>query len=328
MLTGLAFMVGLLHTFEKAYDVTAVFTDSGGIRGGDDVRVAGVKVGRVIGVDADRANGRVIVKFNVSDGVEVGEDATAEIALATLLGGAYVRIVDASAGDQLLRDLPKEERVIEYDPDTSKTPFDVFELTRVATDGINTLNKAALNDVINSVADITENQRDTITRLINAIQTVAAAVNSRDAQLQDLLDQADRVTKTLADKDETLVELVDVSQRVLDLLVERRDQLAASLGEGADVVQQLAHVISVHKTELDSILDTLHPALEVVGANQQKIDVGLAWIGPGLLQQSKGGEHGPWLDLFVRSAGPDVFQALQDLYAEALGANAAAEPAG
>jgi hypothetical protein len=71
----------------------------------------------------------------------------------------------------------------------------------------------------------------------------------------------------------------------------------------------------VHQQELDRILSTLHPTLEVVANNQAKIDVALAWLGPGFYQQSLSGSHGPWLDLFIRSLGPDVTHAL----CEALG---------
>ena len=83
-----------------------------------------------------------------------------------------------------------------------------------------------------------------------------------------------------------------------------------ALGEGSDAVVQLARIIGVHQQELDRILSTLHPTLEVVANNQQQIDVALAWLGPGFYQQSLSGSHGPWLDLFIRSLGPDVVQTM------------------
>ena len=46
-ITGLAFMVGLLHLLEDTYSMEGTFTDAAGLESGDDVKVAGVKVGRV-----------------------------------------------------------------------------------------------------------------------------------------------------------------------------------------------------------------------------------------------------------------------------------------
>jgi ABC-type transporter Mla subunit MlaD len=124
--------------------------------------------------------------------------------------------------------------------------------------------------------------------------------------LGQLLDRADTLSQTLADKDQTLVALIDQSKKILDLLAARRDELGRALGEGSDAVVELARIIGVHQVELDRILSTLHPTLDVVAANQQQIDVALAWLGPGFYQQSLSGSHGPWLDLFIRSLGPDV----------------------
>jgi len=85
-LTGLAFAVGLFRLLEDTYTVRAEFADAAGLRKGDDVRLAGVKVGRVSGVDVDRSEGRIIVTMHIDTGIEVRDNATAEIALATLLG--------------------------------------------------------------------------------------------------------------------------------------------------------------------------------------------------------------------------------------------------
>src|SRR4051794_22549735 len=80
-LTGAAFGVGLLHLLERTYDVHAEFSDASGLLTGDSVRVAGVKVGRVTDVKADRQKGVVLVDFVVNQGVELGVGTKADIAL-------------------------------------------------------------------------------------------------------------------------------------------------------------------------------------------------------------------------------------------------------
>ena len=58
---GAAFAIGLLHVLEKTYTVRGVFKDAAGVRGGDDVRVAGVKAGRVVKVQADHKHGQGLI---------------------------------------------------------------------------------------------------------------------------------------------------------------------------------------------------------------------------------------------------------------------------
>ena len=152
--TGFAFMVGLLNLLEKAYPMEGVFSDASGLRNGDDVKLAGVKVGRVTDIEVDRPSGNVRVSWVIDEGIEIGDEAGAEIALASLLGAKHIRINDPTAGDTLMEDLPKEQRVVPLE--RTKVPFDLFELTRIATEGIEELETEKLNDFLVDLADITD----------------------------------------------------------------------------------------------------------------------------------------------------------------------------
>jgi phospholipid/cholesterol/gamma-HCH transport system substrate-binding protein len=259
------------------------------------VRVAGVKVGRVTDIKADRQNGLVVVDLVVNTGVHVSTDASADIALETLLGAKYVRLRSPlPLKKPYLDELPKNDPRRKIPVSQTTTPFDVFKLTRIGTENIKALNTEELNKFINDLAGVTEGKQQSVADLVTGLDKVSTAINLRNAELGQLLDRADALSQTLADKDQTLVALIDESKKILDLLASRRDELA---------------------TELDRILSTLHPTLEVVANNQANIDTALAWLGPGFYQQSLAGSHGPWLDLFIRSLGPDVTQAM----CEALG---------
>ena len=304
-LTGAAFGVGLFHLLEHTYDLRAEFNDASGLRTGDSVRVAGVKVGRVTEIKADHDNGLVIVDFVVNQGVHLGTDTHADIALETLLGAKYIRL-KSNPVKPYLEELPKNDKRRTIPVERTTTPFDVFDLTRTATDNIKQLNTSELNKIINDFADITQGKQQSVADLVQGLDKVSTAIASRDAELSQLLDRADTLSKTLADKDQTLVALIDQSKKILDLLANRRDELARALGAGSDAVTQLATIIGDHEVQLDRILSTLHPTLDVVAANQQNIDTMLAWLGPGLYNQSLAGSHGPWADVFIRSLGPDV----------------------
>jgi phospholipid/cholesterol/gamma-HCH transport system substrate-binding protein len=304
-LTGAAFGVGLFHLLEHTYDLRAEFKDASGLRTGDSVRVAGVKVGRVTEIKADRDNGLVIVDFVVNQGTHLGADTQADIALETLLGAKYIRL-KSHPTKPYLEELPKNDKRRTIPVERTTTPFDVFDLTRTATQNIKQLDTAELNKIINDFADITQGKQQSVADLVQGLDKVSTAIASRDAELSQLLDRADTLSKTLADKDQTLVALVDQSKKILDLLANRRDELARALGAGSDAVTELATIIGDHEVQLDRILSTLHPTLDVVAGNQQNIDTMLAWLGPGLYNQSLAGSHGPWADVFIRSLGPDV----------------------
>src|SRR3546814_16539737 len=91
--------------------MSAVFSDTGVLKKGDDVRVAGVPVGEVTGVHADFEAGQVIVNVEVDEGIDLGPQTRAAIGAATLLGGYYLRL-SGPVAEPFLHELPAAERRI------------------------------------------------------------------------------------------------------------------------------------------------------------------------------------------------------------------------
>jgi phospholipid/cholesterol/gamma-HCH transport system substrate-binding protein len=307
-LVGIAFLAGLLHLFEDSYTVRAVFTDAAGLRGGDEVRVAGVKAGRVAGMEVDRLRGHVVVTMEVDSSVELGPETEAEIALATLLGAKYVRL-GGDVREPYLASLDDDDRTIPVE--RTKTPFEVFEVAGTGTRVIEETDNEKLNLFINQLADVTDGRREGIARLVRGIDEVATVVNDREQQLRSLLTEADRLTELLAEKDRTLVALVDESRTILRLLAERRADVESALAGGGLAAQEIARLLDANETRLQSVLDSLSPTLALLDRRNAELNATLAVAGPAQALQARAGSHGPWADIFVRALGPDVYAVLE-----------------
>ncbi len=132
-------------------------------------------------------------------------------------------------------------------------------------------------------------------------------------QLRDLLEKADTLSGTLAEKDRTLVSLLDQSQAILDLVTRRRADIASGIESTNIAIGQLAGILGGHLTELDLILETLHPTIDILDRRQADLDRTLAYLGPGALGLARATVHGPWADIYVRSIGPGLLGLLQQL---------------
>ena len=76
----------------------AEFTDAAGLVSGEEVRVAGIKVGTVTGIKLGRgAPARVVVTFTVK-GVDLGRRTSAGIEVKTLLGQHFLSVTPAGRG--------------------------------------------------------------------------------------------------------------------------------------------------------------------------------------------------------------------------------------
>lgn len=92
---------------QKEYALTASFRSADGVTVGTDVRMAGVKVGRVTEIALDPHTYRAATVFSVREGIDVPEDSAVAISSEGLLGGNYVEILPGgspfhlSPGDEI-----------------------------------------------------------------------------------------------------------------------------------------------------------------------------------------------------------------------------------
>ena len=80
----------------------AEFEDIGSLQPGDDVRIAGIRVGRVTGLDLDPDWYLARVAMTIDPGVVLPRDTIVTIASASLMGGHYVSLhpgAGEAAGD-------------------------------------------------------------------------------------------------------------------------------------------------------------------------------------------------------------------------------------
>lgn len=292
------------------FSITAEFSDAAGVSKGAPVRVAGVQVGQVKSVRADRNNGRVVVKLGINNGVQLGPNTHAEVALATLLGAKYVRLTG-----RVTRPFLAAGAVIPND--RTVTPYDIFELTKVATRRIEETDNEKLNTLIKQLAAVTDGKAESFKQLVEGIAKLSTAIASRDTELDDLLTRADTISTTLAVKDQTLANLLDQSDGILKVLAARHDVLAQGVHDASSAFGQLAGVIHTHKTELDSILDILHPTIDILDKHQADLDRSLSWIGEGAYGLALAPSHGPWADVYIRALGPDVLGLVGSLTGQA-----------
>ena len=82
-------------------ELHASFRSVEGVTVGTDVRMAGVKIGTVTGLDLDPKTYRAVVRLNLPDNLELASDTHALVSSEGLLGGSFVEIVPGGAPDLL-----------------------------------------------------------------------------------------------------------------------------------------------------------------------------------------------------------------------------------
>lgn len=292
-----AFAVGSLGILDDTYTMSGVFEGSGGIRAGDKVRVAGVQVGQVTAVEPDFELGYVVVTWDIDSAIDIGQRSGAEISLATLLGGRYLRI-DGPVGEApYMADLDAEDRRIPLE--RTRLPIGVQDALGEATTTLDAIDAETVDELVNQFADLASDNADSFEPLLEDVAALTSTLNERKESIDLLLDQTNSLTSTLAQKDDALVQLIDQAGALLDEVARRRDQLHALLGSGSDAVTELDRLISTNRASLDAILSDLHTTTTRLEPRLPELNETLAVLGPALDGLESSTLSGPWLDVLV-----------------------------
>jgi len=179
---------------------------SGGLRVGDEVRIAGVPVGKVTSVRL--ARNLVEIKFDVKRSVIVGSQSTLGIRLLTPVGGHYVAL-DLQGGMPLGHNVIPPERV--------KSPFETTDLLQAVTPVIRDVNGQVLHDTFTEVAN---------------------AANKYPDALRDVLQSANELTGFLSKMTFDLHRGLGFVNESVSALAGGRQQLVALIGQLAVVGQR------------------------------------------------------------------------------------------
>lgn len=291
-----AFAVGSLRILDDTYEVRVVLPETGGLRSGDRVRMAGIEIGRVDSLSADYDEGLVVVSLEIDSGVPLGPDTTAEVSLATLLGGRYVRL-DGPVVEPHLEDLEADQRVIPIE--RTRLPLGVIDALGQLTGTAEALDAEAVDQLLRDAAAVAEGAAPSADGLFADVEQLAALLNGRRAQIDALLDDTIQVTDALASRDRAIGRLIDAAEVLLTEIARRQDQVRAVLGDGSEAVRTLDALVRRNRDELDSILTTLDETLDVVGDRQSELAGVLATASPTVGAFAESGRSGPWIDVIL-----------------------------
>ena len=301
---GLVFILVLLYAAFNAENLpligggtqyTAYFTESANLKTDDDVRIAGVKVGKVQDVSLAADKGLVKVTFTVKDGF-VGKQSKVNIKLKTLLGAKYLDI------DSIGQDKQDPSKAIPVSRTTS--PLDVYPAFTELTKTIQQLDTNQLADSFRTLAqDFTgtpQYVRSAVTGLSRLSQTIA----SRNDQLGELLTAARSVTGVLADRDQDLAQLLRDGNLLLQELNDRRDAIHSLLLNTQLLSTQLRGLVADNQKTLKPMLDNLDNVLTLLNKNRETLDRGISLLGPFYRVFNNVVGNGRWFDNYIQDLSP------------------------
>ncbi len=228
----LVVLIGNL-TFQSAKDYKAVFSDATGVVKGDDVRIAGVKVGSVSGIEiVDRT--RALVSFDVADESIVTKSSTATIRYRNLVGQRYISLTQG-VGD--LDRLPEGSTI---PMDRTQPALDLSVLFNGFKPLFAALSPSDINKLSAEVIAVFQGEGGNLNSLLQNTASLTNTLADRDRVIGQTIDNLNVVLNTLAERDEQLSDLIVEFKRFMVGLTKDRDAILGSLESVSDLADETA----------------------------------------------------------------------------------------
>jgi phospholipid/cholesterol/gamma-HCH transport system substrate-binding protein len=272
----------------------ADFSESGGLKADDEVRIAGVRVGKVESVELD--GDHVKVTFRVKTDSDFGEQTQAAIKVKTLLGAMYLALEPAGDG-QLAEgaEIPVER---------TSSPYDVVDAFSGLASTSERIDTDQLAKSLTTLADLTRNTPEEFRNALDGVSRLSTTIASRDDQIDSLLTNLDRVTTVLNDRDDDIIGLMKDSDVLFRALVARRDAVHNLLVSTSTLSQELTALIRQSRDDLKPALEHLENVVAVLNKNEDNLDNSLRLMAPFYRVFASTLGNGPWFDTYIQNLPP------------------------
>ncbi|WP_245993632.1 MCE family protein [Nocardioides immobilis] len=272
----------------------AEFDEAGGLKVNDEVRLAGVRIGKVDSIEI--ADGKVKVGFKIKTDAEFGDETRAAIKVKTILGSMFLSLEPAGSG-QL-----DEGDTIPADRTTS--PFDVVDAFEGLAETSADIDTDQLAASLTTLADLTRNTPEEFQAALKGVSALSEVVASRDEEINRLLQSLKRVSTVLDARDEDIIALMRDADILFRALLERREAIHNILVATVTLSQELTALVRDSRADLKPALRHLESVLAVINKNEDNLDRSLQLMAPFYTVFANVFANGPWWDTYIANMPP------------------------
>jgi phospholipid/cholesterol/gamma-HCH transport system substrate-binding protein len=243
---------------------TAVVSDATGVIAGQDVRIAGVRVGEVTDVrvahDASSEGATAEIDFSVLKSSVLTQGSEVTVKYRNLVGQRYLALTQGAGAPTPL-------------PDGSTIPLSrthpALDLT-VLFNGFKplfaALSPSDVNELSGLVIQTLQGEGGDVNSLLAKTASLTSTIADRDAVIGRTIDNLNAVLGTVSEHDEQLLTLIDELQRFTSGLAADRETIGRSLSGINDLSDELAKLLVSTRPDIKDDLAQLRTLTTTLNA--------------------------------------------------------------
>ena len=292
-LTAASFMLDALPIVGAGPKYKAHFSEAAGLTDGNEVRVAGVKVGVVTDVELD--GDKVLVEFRAKD-AWLGDDTRASIQIKTVLGQKYLALAPAGNNELDRSDPIPLERTV--------APYDVVTAFSSAAETLDEINDDKLADSLDTLTETMQASPEEFRGAVDGVARLSQTISSRDAELRELLEATRTSSKILADRNDDFRRLILGTGQLLGELNARSESLKVVLAATRGLSSQLRILVAENEAEFGPTLQSLDSTLGILTDHEEQVKKSIHNLAPFYRLYANLLGTGRWFDSVVTNLIP------------------------
>lgn len=287
-----ALNIGKIMTILGQSTYTAELSEAGGLRNGDDVRIAGLKVGSV--KDIQLTEDHVAVTFHLAD-ADLGDETRATVKADNALGSKFLAVEPAGSGSSTRIPLQRTD-----------AGLSVNEELGTLTRRVGEIDASRLAQAMESVSAVLAESPDEFKAALTGVSALSRTLSSRDQELATVLEKASDVSKLLADRNSEVTSILSDGSLLFAELEQRREILGRLLTNVGRATGQLQGLVKDNKTSLKPAMQQLRKTAKLLTVYRGTLDFALKNLGGYVRSLGESVAGGPFFQAYVANlASPE-----------------------
>jgi phospholipid/cholesterol/gamma-HCH transport system substrate-binding protein len=279
-------------SFGATKEYKAVFSDATDVVKGDDVRIAGVRVGNVKKISVYHRT-QALVTFKVNADQPLTESNVATIRYRNLIGQRYIALTQGVGGPSILH----EDATI---PLSHTAP--ALDLT-VLFDGFKplfqALSPADVNKLSYEIIRVFQGEGGTLDSLLAHTASVTSTLASRDQVIGSLITNLNQVMSTIGKRDTQLSSLLIKLREFVSGLSNDRQAILGSLDSISSLSVQTSDLVTGIRPGLTTDVKQLRTVAGTLDRNKAEIDRALQVLPVKLNKIGRTAAYGSFFNFYL-----------------------------
>ncbi|MGH3333537.1 MAG: MCE family protein [Nocardioidaceae bacterium] len=279
-------------SFSAKKEYKAVFSDATGVVKGDDIRIAGVKVGSVQDVEVFERT-RALVTFDVEEQTQLTGGTLAAIRYRNLVGQRYIALTQGAGGPSLLREgatIPVER---------TSPALDLTVLFNGFKPLFEALSPEDINKLSYEIITVFQGEGGTLESLLAHTASVTSTLASRDQIIGELINNLNQVMETIGNRDDELSDLLIQLRRFVSGLSQDREAILGSLDSISDLAVQTSGLVTGIRKPLAKDISELRTVAGTLDRNKAELDRAIQVLPIKLNKIGRTAIYGSWFNFYL-----------------------------